>query len=115
VGSASVRRRSLYSAKCLEEEFCELRLARVLGSALPASNAQATARITHLGDTPGSRLLLTVVAMMVVMMAMSVTPAFAKPQQYVCSTPLISLSIITKNAGEANQLEKHGYVSVPWP
>jgi hypothetical protein len=40
----------LYSPKCLEEEFCELRELGILRSSLPASNAQVTPKITHLGD-----------------------------------------------------------------
>src|SRR5215204_3313289 len=40
-----------YSPKCVEEEFCELRLLGILGSSLPASNAQATPKIAHLSDT----------------------------------------------------------------
>jgi hypothetical protein len=38
----------------LEGKFSEVELPiyGVLGSSLPASNAKATAKITHLGDTP---------------------------------------------------------------
>jgi hypothetical protein len=33
-------------------EFYEVRLLRILRPSLPASNAQATAKIAHLSDTP---------------------------------------------------------------
>jgi hypothetical protein len=36
----------------------EIRLSGVLGGSLPASNAEATARITHLSDVPGGGYLL---------------------------------------------------------
>jgi hypothetical protein len=43
-----------YSAECLEGKFsaAELPLYGVLRSSLPASNAQATAKIAHLSDAP---------------------------------------------------------------
>jgi hypothetical protein len=45
------------SKQSLELFFCELRLDGVLGSSLPTSIAQATAKIAHLGDTLVPRLL----------------------------------------------------------
>ncbi len=39
----------LYSPNVGEEEFCELRELMVLGSSLPASDAQATARVRRRG------------------------------------------------------------------
>jgi hypothetical protein len=42
----------MYSPECVELEFCELRLNGVLRSSLPARNAQVTAKIAHLSDTP---------------------------------------------------------------
>jgi hypothetical protein len=43
---------ALYPPKIGEGKFCELRLYGVLGSSLPSSNAQVTAKIAHLSDTP---------------------------------------------------------------
>ena len=41
-----------YSPKCVEVEFCELRVDGVLRSSPHARNAQATAKIVTLGDAP---------------------------------------------------------------
>src|SRR5215210_6944522 len=41
-----------YSPECVEGVFSEVRLLGILRSSLPASNAQATAKIAHLSDTP---------------------------------------------------------------
>jgi hypothetical protein len=44
--------------KCVEEEFCELRVDGVLKSSLSGRNFQATANVRRLGDVPECTILL---------------------------------------------------------
>jgi hypothetical protein len=59
-------------------------------------------------------VLLAVVALMVVMLAMSVAPAFAARPVYVCTivTPEITLTIGTVKHQQARDLEAAGYTCV---
>ena len=47
-----------YSSKCLEGEFCELRVDAVLSSSPPTRKSHERAKITHLRDVLGRWRLL---------------------------------------------------------
>jgi hypothetical protein len=55
-------------------------------------------------------VLLSVVAMMVVMMAMSVAPAFAATPTFICTNPDTGESLAsTPSMGSLHFLRSHGY------
>jgi hypothetical protein len=58
-------------------------------------------------------VLLTVVALMVVMLAMSVAPAFAGPKRWKCTNPS-GVTFSGLKSGDVNKLEKldQGWVCV---